>query len=346
MQICHTGDWHVGSSRFLPNYLERQISGIRSVYEKAKELKLRTILVSGDLVEKDLRPHERDALLQLLLEKDDEGFESLIISGNHDMLARGYSNLRFLEHLDSMNRFKSTYVAVETPRIVRLHQQDFLLFPGFCPEKNINRELKKWIRRCQDPPIVLMHEVVKGATADNGFKLEHGVRIDPDLKVLYFACGDLHKFQKLTGISNGFYCGSPIQHDFGEVLPKGFLQVDTENPTNPRFIEIESISNLETVSEAKEVSSVEKNAWVRIKSESLVDSEDLPDRVLKVDYVPAKKDRIEDEDGSTQVDLADEVVSMEELKKFLKKRARLRGKPLRVALRKAESYIAKVGGSS
>ena len=122
------------------------------------------------------------------------------------------------------------------------------------------------------------------------------------------------------------------------------MVVDTNKPNRPEFVEIDSVPPLVTISEVKEVKKVRDDAWVRIKSHSVVDSDELPDRVLKTEYVPHKKDKAKkDRDEEETEDPAQEVISMKELKRYLKKEARLIGKPLKIALRKAEQYIAKVG---
>lgn len=341
MKFIHTADWHVGSSRTIPGYLERQIQGAKSVFLKAKELGIRTILICGDLVEKDLRPDERDALLKLILWSDDAGYNQLIVGGNHDQLAKGYSNLRFLETLYKKNRFRNTYVAVEKPKIITIKEQEFLLFPGFYEGKDINKGLRKWVGRCNKPPVVLMHEVVKGSIADNGFQLKHGVKIDSRLKVLYYACGDLHKFQRLTGLKNGFYCGSPVQHDFGEELPKGFLLVDTENPKNPEFIELEQKHPLITVKKAEDIVTTSKGSWVRVKADHLIDGDDLPDRVLKVEYDRPKGKDKKRANEREDVEI-DKINPMDGLKIFLRKKVGLKGKLLKSATRKAEYYMEKL----
>lgn len=348
MLFTHTADWHVGSSRSIPNYLERQIQSIKEVYAKTKKLGHRVVLVCGDVAEKDLKLHERDALLQALLDVDDsDDFFTLIVSGNHDQHSHNYSALTFLEVLGRKRRWKNTVVASNEPRIVSVEKQDFLLFPGFYSGKNINKELKKWARQCQNPPVVLMHEVVKGGTADNGFKLDHGVRLDPDLPVLYFAAGDLHMKQQFHGIKNGFYSGSPCQHDFGEKLPKGFLVVDTKSPTKPEFVEIDSVPPLVTVSSPKEVKKAKKDAWVRIVSPELVDDDEVNERVLKVEYAPNKDSETvsEVEDRRVAEGKEVDVIDILELRRFLKKKSKLRGKHLKVAMKKAEEILVRVGGS-
>lgn len=346
MKFTHTADWHVGSSRSIPQYLDRQINAIKEVFAKTKERGHKVVLVCGDVAEKDLKLQERDALLQTLLDIDDSGdFETLIISGNHDQHSKGYSALHFLEVLGRSKRWRHTVVASETPKIVTLEGQDFLLFPGFFEGKNINRELKKWAKRCKTPPVVLMHEVIKGAVSDTGFKIDHGVRLDPHLDILYFACGDLHIKQRLVGVPNGYYCGSPCQHNFGEELPKGFLVVDTKKPTTPKFVEIDEVPPLVTVSKPKEVKKVREDAWVRIVSEDLVDDDELDDRVLKIEYTPPKETKGgEEEDEEERVGTTIDAISPKELKTFLKRKARLKGKYLKVAMRKATEILARVGG--
>jgi DNA repair exonuclease SbcCD nuclease subunit len=347
MKFTHTADWHIGSSRSIPQYLERQLEAVKAVFAKSKDRGIKYVLVCGDVAEKDLKLHERDALLQTLLDIDDSGdFQTLIISGNHDQHSKGYSALHFLEVLGKSKRWKNTIVASETPKVVALSGQDFLLFPGFFEGKNINKELKKWVKQCKTPPVVLMHEVIKGAVSDSGFKIEHGVRLDPNLDILYFACGDLHIKQKLVGIPHGYYCGSPCQHNFGEELPKGFLIVDTKKPKSPEFVEITEVSPLVTVSKPKEVAKVREDAWVRIVSEDLVDDDELSDRVLKVEYTPPEKDAKAD-DGDEEVEgkaVVVDIISPVELKTYLRKKAKLKGKVLKFAMKKATQILTSIGG--
>lgn len=336
MKFIHTGDWHFGSSRSLPNYLDRQVSGVKAIFSLAKRLGIDTICACGDLVEKDLRPHERDALLDLILRADDSGIRLLIVSGNHDILARGYSNLRFLQTLFERKRFKNTYVAAETPLIVEITDQPFLLMPGFW-EGDLNADIAIWADKCAKPPVVLMHEVVAGAKADNGFPLQHGVRLNPKLPVLYFACGDLHMRQRLPGLKNGFYAGSPIQHDFGEALPKGVLVVDTEAPMKPEFVELAQKFPLVTVSTAAEVEATTPTAWVRVKADHLIDGQSLSAQVVKVEYAGGKTS-VSEKTGDQKVSTD----PLEGLKAYLRDKVGLRKRSLRLALERAEAHRLRV----
>lgn len=345
MRFVHTADWHLGAARYLPDYLKRQTRGVNAVFKLAMKNKIRTVAVSGDLFDnKNVRPEERDALIKLLLHYDNLGFEILVVNGNHDQDSETYTNLRLLRHLYEHKKFHRLKIAIsETgPEFHTVGGQDFLLFPGFY-NGDVNEALRKLIKGRDHKPVVLMHEVVKGALADNGFPLEKGIRIDPDLPVKYFALGDLHMHQRIAGVKNAWYCGSPIQHDFGEDGQKGILIVDTDKPKDPTFVEVEGFHpSLITVRRPKDALKYPKD-FVRVLLKEAT-TEELPENVVKTDYVRSKS-KMDDGDIKAQVEEATQSpVAL--LSSFLKNHTHVSREARKRAIKLAEKYYSSSARSS
>lgn len=339
-KFIHTGDLHFGAGRRLPNYLKRQTSALNAVFKIAMKRKIRIVVIAGDLFDsKDVRPEERDALLRLLLHYDDLGFIILIANGNHDQASATYTNLRFLHTLYKADRFKNVHIAISEsgPEVVKVEGQNFILFPGFY-DGDVNAALNGL---CQDvkKPVVVMHEMVKGCKADNGFPLEHGIKLDRDLPVTYFALGDLHECQQIPKMPHAWYCGSPVQHDFGEKPTKGLLIVDTDNPSKPEFVPIDIRPRL-LKADLKEALRM-KDDLVIAKLERAPDDE-LPPHIIDFEFIRPEitaEDDVEDLKGKT----ADAVSSpLDNLGSFLKKSAKVSKTARKRALKMAERYYNRV----
>jgi len=98
MKLLHTADLHVGDSRNLPGYLERQRTMLEWLTRMAIEHKVDAFLIAGDIFDaKHVLPRERDMFQEWLLDNDkagrDHDFMTVMTNGNHDEIETGYTHL-------------------------------------------------------------------------------------------------------------------------------------------------------------------------------------------------------------------------------------------------------------
>lgn len=230
MKFLHTADIHVGASRKLDGYLQRQEQMLRGIYRIAEKHTDKVVILAGDIFHrKDVKPKERDMLLDLLVKYDSEGFTTLIINGNHDILKSDYSSIHFLKILQESGRLKNTIIQEVTSSSVHIKNTNFILIPWHAySTEEFNALVSQHIDEITnaDPIYVVAHECIFGASSDTWSADSSYLKIIEDSRVTAYCLGDIHKPQKIG--SKIWYSGSPIQHDFGDENNKHVLIFDTE----------------------------------------------------------------------------------------------------------------------
>lgn len=275
MKILHTADLHVGDSRNLPGYLERQRAMLYWLTEQAVHHDVDALLIAGDIFDaKHVLPRERDLFQEWLLDNDrasrDAEFITVMINGNHDEIESGYTHLHGPKRL--MQRGVLTHTCV-----VELHARCLEVKPGLhvacmpyagykggelsTAVRAFRRVLDLKAEKTGEPPryfVVMAHEALAGAYNETGTHKAKGPVIDPSIPegqdgVTYWALGDIHKpYQQMA--PNAWYSGSPIQHEFGDVSPeRGALLVDLDDPCNPTRLQVEKVVPLVTLYDRPDV---------------------------------------------------------------------------------------------
>lgn len=277
MKLIHCADLHIGKSRRLPGYLERQGQMLDGIYDLAANLSDGLVVIAGDIYDRlDLLPREKDLFVRSVSEADAAGITTVIINGNHDMIDDadgGYTHLRVLRNLVASKRLKRTFV-IETEPVsfdIPSYKSSFICVPArYRKTKEVNKIVAHHLKAHPPawPVIAVVHEAVYGARNDAGKRMgvdvgdpDHCVSLDHELPVLYWALGDIHKPQRIKGVPNAWYCGAPIQHDFGDSGDRGVLLVDTDNPTEPELVEL-PVKKLVTVQIGEDVPT---DAYVRVE---------------------------------------------------------------------------------
>lgn len=305
-----SADWHIGASRKLPGYLERQNQMMDKI---AEVVTTRTssgvLLVSADLLDREnVLPKERDSLLTKLLQYDTAGITTIIIDGNHDRLSKNHSNLSFIEIMTNYGVFKHLKIATIKPKKFTIFKQDILAVPWMgCTEGEYNKRVKTWIRDTGCiRPIVMTHEQFRGCADDLGFETNEGPLPDKKLMegVHILVAGHVHKMQRI--LPRAFYSGSPMQKTFGETPDKGVLYFQSDKPDEPEFIQLEGLKQLVTLT------SIPKkwpDAYIKLKLPKGTKTGVLPDSVVYNTYLSAE-DNGED---IRKVDLSNPLDGMYEL---------------------------------
>lgn len=306
MKFVHTADWHIGANRRLSDYLLRQEEMIDSVFDIAYDNNIKVVVIAGDIFEDpDTTQAERDLVSRKLLEYDASGFHILMIPGNHDLVnATGYTAIHWLASLSSHGKLKNSVVTEQTSFV----SIDDTVFCLLCHRKHhFSGDSKEAVigfstSSLQIPYknfVVVAHETIRGSqtdirVADGFYKLPSGEDApDTSLPVTYWALGDIHKVQAVT--PNAFYSGAPLQTKFGDTWPKGVLVVDTDQPTDPKFVAIKSNQLVRaTVGSVVPPNSYVK--WVLSSKEELPKS--VPHNVVSIEISSPENSLSLDIDGS------------------------------------------------
>lgn len=259
-KLIHTADLHIGKSRKLPNYLERQDKMMSEIYRAAAEYSDGLVLIAGDIYDRvDLLPREKDLFVEHLCRADRAGITTIMVSGNHDMIDEddgGYTHLRALRRVSEERRLRNTYVFETDPGTMVLEKfgVTIVAVPSYYRKtKEVNRIIKAQLKA--NPPqgkvVALVHETILGVKNDFGKRIgidvsspDHCVELDHAIPVDYWALGDIHRCQRIKNCPNAWYSGSPIQHEFGDRTDRGVLVVDLDKPTEPELLELEGVKKL------------------------------------------------------------------------------------------------------
>ena len=240
-KILHTGDLHLNALRDFEGFLGRAERTLNQISELAAEEAVDVVVVAGDLYHSKSISHLERQLLSDWLGSCP--VPVIAISGNHETRSEEFGDTT-LSYLARLKHKKHT-VHDGAPRILKKCGCSWLLFPYYgWTHTEFTLLLEAMLEHVpvNRPVVVVLHEYVTGAKTDTGFEKKERSKIvllgDRFPQITYWALGDVHKCQAI--LPHAWYCGSPHQTKFDEVLPKGVLIVDTDNPTEPTFVPLES----------------------------------------------------------------------------------------------------------
>lgn len=309
VKLIHTADLHIGKSRTLPDYLERQEIMLDGIYKVAEARGTKLVLVAGDIFEsKNIKWEEQQLFMEKLFEYDAKGFTTVLCNGNHDELSTGVSHMWLPAMVEKAGGLKRTYVVDTEPRVLDLPDLDIAIIPvvnnNMETQELSDAVTKMWEGTDKDdrPFVVMLHATITGSNTDIGYSITGGPRI-PDLPFVdYWAVGDIHRSQEIG--HNAWYSGSPIQHNFGDAQPKGVLVVDVEKDGNPatELVELEGIKPLVTLTEKPD--EWPTDCYIRYigPMEGIID---LPDNVIKTEGVAPEAAEDGEEEGPVQMEFSD-----------------------------------------
>lgn len=214
-----SSDWHLlGMAKVLgTKACEWQFREINKIYEHATQHSIEHIFVPGDISDVARLDEENFIALVSHLLTWDSSIKTYYIRGNHDRESRFRSSLDVLEVLCNGGIFKNfkLYSTAETVSIDGVNVS-FLPFP----ETNVPEAKDK------KPRLIFAHLETAGAIGDNGRPLKHGNddKVNRTSKD-YVISGHIHQYQEIKS-KRFLYNGNPFQKNFGEQLPKGFIEID------------------------------------------------------------------------------------------------------------------------
>lgn len=210
-----TSDWHLdgGLTRFFPlNALEKQLRELEKIFHYALENNIRHIFMPGDLADKARVSEATFIALVTMLLKFDKYVSFRYILGNHDFAQVGKTSLDVLRVFADNGVFKNVHL-YEKPETVLIDGVDVSFVPY----------LHSTAPKTKRGRVIFAHVEEVGAKGDNGVALKsQHLKVVRDLKDYVFS-GHLHTHQVLKERRITFN-GSPYQKNFGESLPKGFVE--------------------------------------------------------------------------------------------------------------------------
>ena len=271
MKILHTADWHVGRKIRGRSRADEHREVLREIVAISQEREVDLVVVAGDLFDTATPSPESESIVYgTLLEITDAGAQVVLISGNHDNPRRLQAIGPLLNRAADIRTGavlkrpdKGGIVKIET----RSGQRAQVALMPFLSQRQIVRasdlmekdadqhtqdyaaragRLLQWFCRDLDADsvnMVVAHLLVTNAEPGGGERAAH-TGFDyavPSLafptRLHYVALGHIHKAQAMPATCPLWYCGSPLQLDFGDQeLRKCVLLVEAD-PKTPARVE-------------------------------------------------------------------------------------------------------------
>ena len=212
-----TSDWHLGGM-YTPlgtRAPELQFAEITKIYNYAAEQGTQKIFIPGDISDTPRMDEDNFVRLVMHLLTWDDSIDTYYMLGNHDVEHKFKTSLDVLKTLVDAGIFKrfKLFYGADTFKIDGVNVS-FLPWPQMeAPVADDGRGR-----------LIFAHIEAAGAIGDNGRPLKSGnedrlVRTKHD----YIVSGHIHQYQELAS-KRLTYVGTPYQKNFGESLPKGFIE--------------------------------------------------------------------------------------------------------------------------
>ncbi len=272
MKLVHTADWHVGKSIRGRHRTSEYREILRELKEFLQQKQCDVLMVAGDIFDSNAPSAEsEDIVYGFFHEILRLGVQVLVIAGNHD------SGLRF-EAISQLMRMagitmRGVYTHNDKDGICNTlitgkdGQQAHIFLLPFIPESTFiraqdlvqsstttsiySRKIGEVLRQIavrfvpNALHILVSHLLMHGSRPGGGERrlyLGDNYALHADELTHnfdYIALGHIHLQQKIQGPCPIYYCGSPLQMDFGEANAiKGFLYLETQPGVEivPQFV--------------------------------------------------------------------------------------------------------------
>lgn len=310
MRILHTSDWHVGKTIRGESRLEEHAAVLAEVTEVARREAAGLILVAGDLYESAAPSAEAETVVLRALLDLRAVAPVVVIAGNHDNAARFEALRPLAEELGIVVRGRVT--RPDTGGVVEIttaggERARIALLPFCSPRYSVRAaDLMKldaaeaageYAERlaaivgklCAEPDpeavnLLMAHCMVRGGVSGGGERAAQtafepywlsSTAFPPSLA--YAALGHLHLTQRVPAGGPVWYCGSPIQVDFGEAgAGKHVLVVDVTATTPAQVREVPLVAGTELRTITGSLVELERfagtdlgNAWLRVRVDDI-----------------------------------------------------------------------------
>lgn len=250
MRIVHFSDTHLGYSDYgkfdsATGVNQRELdtyAAFKEIVDYIIATKPDLVIHAGDLFD-SIRPPNRaiSEALNQLFRISKEGIPTVIIAGNHSTPRQ-----RSTDSIFSILKFFPNIYPIFEGRYQRLEIGDCAIHA--IPHMYSDEELRDAVASLKPDGnfkynVMVAHTAVRGAQiASWGEFKEQTIPLDalkPEFN--YIALGHYHRFLRINGTQNAYYCGSPERFSFNEVGDKkGFIEVELDGfsvkriPTNAR----------------------------------------------------------------------------------------------------------------
>lgn len=250
MRIVHFSDTHLGYSDYgkfdsATGVNQRELdtyAAFKEIVDYIIATKPDLVIHAGDLFD-SIRPSNRaiSEALNQLFRLSKEGIPTVIIAGNHSTPRQ-----RSTDSIFSILKFFPNIYPIFEGRYQRLEIGDCAIHA--IPHMYSDEELRDGVASLKPDGnfkynVMVAHTAIRGAQiASWGEFKEQTIPLDalkPEFN--YIALGHYHRFLRINGTQNAYYCGSPERFSFNEVGDKkGFIEVELDGfsvkhiPTNAR----------------------------------------------------------------------------------------------------------------
>lgn len=265
MRILHTSDWHVGRTIRGRSRADEHRAVLTEIATVARSEEVDLVLVAGDLFDSAAPTPESERIVWSALLALAEVADVALVAGNHDNPSR-LAAVKPL--LDLTNVHVRAFPApADQGGVLQLRtragQEAVVALLPFLSQRSIVKadelmtmdaaqHVGRYTERCRrivaqlTAPfrpgavnIVLTHLTVVGGTLGGGERAAHTVFdyfVPPQVfppTAHYVALGHLHRAQQIPGPCPIWYCGSPLQLDFGETGQDKFVLIVDAHPDSP-----------------------------------------------------------------------------------------------------------------
>jgi len=302
MRILHTGDWHIGITRWGIDRTEEVFNSLEFIIKIIEEEDIDVVLISGDIFDhrmpkgEDL--HRATKILQRMSEDDRL---VIAITGNHDWndLASGINTFSSLANVHfATNMGVQPYKTRKGELLVvgtfpYIAERNFLYLGREERKENLGENLRDIIDEINmrflpnAVNIFLAHTFIEGAILGSAMKLSFTSHFAfppswlPN-RAHYIALGHAHKAQRVKDSpSPAYYCGSVIKVDFSEVNDKKIVYIvdatsDRNATVESREIPVKELMELEfKFSQLETKASLVRDFEGFIKAKVILDTPDL-----------------------------------------------------------------------
>ena len=232
LHFISTSDWHLdGLKKLFPNdHIQRQLAEVEKIFQYAMKKGIQHVFIPGDI--SDSYNMSWDAYFGLinLLTKYDGLLNIYYLHGNHDWEAEKKTSLDLLNLMCLHDMFKTVHL-YNSPEQIEIDGVviNMLAFPA-----------KKSIKH-KKPCLNFVHASFDGAIGDNGRTLRVKTEIQCD-KRDFTISGHIHQYQHMKA-KRVIYNGNPFQKNFGESLPKGFIECKAKYVNKKLVVKHQFINN-------------------------------------------------------------------------------------------------------
>lgn len=322
MRFLHTSDWHVGKVLKGHDRLEEHRVVLGEIVQLAAANEVDAVLVVGDLFETALpSPDAQRLVWETLMALRQTGAEVIVVSGNHDNpnLFEAMSNVFSALNISMIGRIRRPneggiirFKARSTGEPVEVAALPFVSQRGIVTSLHLMGEdmaaaqltqtyatrIHKVIGALSSEfssdavRIFAAHAHVHGGKLGGGERdsqtiFEYGVQPSAFASTThYVALGHLHRQQRIAGPCPIYYCGSPVQVDFGEEADSKQIMLVEATPGTPakvtplRLVSPRLLQTVEgTEAELEAAEGFYGDALLRIRVRDTKNSAGLADRV-------------------------------------------------------------------